>query len=313
MSPSPIHCVYYYYPSVSVPVAGEYVFIPTDGVEPPHLSQKYENSVPETTRSQSVHMGDVVRFSVSRHKRTNALYARHIHVERSAREVKLDCLKKEGNLTKEKGIVMKLSPEYGFLRSTTRSKDVYFSIKEVLKDNNTSDVKIESDWRRGKGRGEERNSSSVVQSSSPVDHTVAVNGGSGVEKGNSNVSCGGSNMGHPRLQEGAEAEFYVIMEDMNPQALEIQLLPQGSITLREIIHNGVMGVVQRSPIRQKGKWKPGSAIFHHTQVRAGFKVHARMVYVFVRREMLRPLGCFASFQFSFFLTLTPSITGTTIE
>ncbi len=271
---------------MSVPVAGEHVVIPTDGVESSHLYQKYENGVPETTRSQIVHMGDVVHFSVSRHKPTNTLYARRIHVVRSAREVKLDCLKEEGNLTKEKGVVMKLLPEYGFLRSTTRSQDVYFSIKEVLKDNDTCDVvNIKSDWRRGKGRDEERNCSSNVQSSSPVDHTVAVNGGGGVENGNDNdVSCGGSNVGHPRLREGAEAEFYVIMEDTNPQALEIQLLPPGSVTLREIIHKGVMGVVQRSPIRQKGKRKPGSAIFHHTQVRAGFKVHAHAWFMYLLEE-----------------------------
>ncbi len=291
-------CLLLLTPLAFVPVAGEHVFIPVDSVESSHMYQKHENSVPETTKSHTtLHSCDIVHFSVSRHKPTNALYARRIHVVRSAREVKLDCLKKEGNLTKERGVVIKLLPEYGFLRSTSRSQDVYFSIQDVLKGNNTC-VAVKSDSvcsPGGKRRdGKEQNSgSNVKSSSSPVDHTIAVSDG-GVEKGNAANNAGScgydSSMPQPRLQEGTEAEFYVTMDDMKPRALEIQLLPAGSIALREIIHNGVMGVVQKAPMNQKGKWKPGSATFHRTQVRTGFKVHARirMVYVFFRSEVLIP-------------------------
>ncbi len=278
LSPSPLFVVYL---SVSVPVAGEHVFIPTEDDDGPLcLHRKHENGmVAETTsKTQTIHTGDLVRFSVSRHKRTNALYARRMHLVRSAREVKLDCLKKEGNRTKEKGVVIKLSSEYGFLRCTTRSKDVYFSIRDVLQKNMAED-KIETEWRRGGGTAERHDDeetnnsmsggSSIVQSSSStLDHTAAAINGGGVKNGNDHFGSSGGDSAAPplRLQEGAEAEFWIIMEDTNPQALEIQLLPPGSVTLREIIYKGVMGVVHRLPVRQKGKWKPGSSIFHHIQV-----------------------------------------------
>ncbi len=275
---------------MSVPVAGERVFIPTedDNVESSRLIHKDVIDMPETSRSQTiVRMGDLVHFSVFRHRRTHALHARQIHCVQSAREVKLNSVKKEGNKTKEKGIIMKLLPEYGFLRCTTRVKDVYFSVTEVLLDDSNlgEKRKIETDWRRGKGRiechdeGEEESNSnvsgrnSVVQQSSPTDHatiagTEAVTN-RGTEKGNGNdcnIRCGGS-IAPPRLQEGTEAEFWVVTDDTNLRALEIKLLQPGSVKLKEIIHKGVMGVVNRSPIRQKGKWKPGSVVFQHKQVR----------------------------------------------
>ncbi len=273
-----------------MPVAGEQVFIPTECDDGPlWLHEKHENGVVTemTSKSQTVCTDDRVRFSVSRHKRTNALYARPIHLVRSAREVKLDNMKKDGNHAKENGIVIKLSSEYGFLRSTTRKKDVYFSIRDVMQKNMAED-RNETKWRSGQGRSTECHGSSneeiignsmdggIVQSSgSPLDHAAAgtINGG-GVKNRSDHIVSPPSDGGDSgvastpplQLKECAEAEFWVIMEDNNPKALEIELLPPGSVTLKEIVCKGVMGVVHRSPIRQKNKWKPGSAIFHQTQV-----------------------------------------------